>query len=80
MSYTFSTNIPQSAQKISSTQAPIQSNFQAINELIDVNHVGFTDAVNFGKHTYLYVMLSLLSMYLNYMLKKAVFVIHIFSY
>ncbi len=50
--YTFSTNVPQSAQKISATQAPIMSNFQAISELINVNHVGFTDATNFGKHTY----------------------------
>jgi hypothetical protein len=53
MSYTFSTNIPQAAQKINSTQAPIQSNFQAINELITTNHVGFTDPNNSGKHTYL---------------------------
>lgn len=53
MSYTFSTNIPQSAQKISATQGPIQNNFQAISALINQNHVGFTDAVNYGKHTYL---------------------------
>ena len=52
MSYTFSTNIPQSAQKISATQAPIMSNFQAINELINVDHVGFNDAVNYGKHNF----------------------------
>lgn len=53
MSYTFATNIPQASQKISATQGPIQSNFQAISELINVNHVGFTDLVNYGKHTYL---------------------------
>lgn len=53
MSYTFSPNVPLSSQKISSTQAPIQSNFQAINELILTNHVGFIDATNYGKHTYL---------------------------
>lgn len=53
MSYTFSTNIPQSGQKISSTQVPMQSNFQAISELINVNHVGFTDPNNYGMHTYL---------------------------
>ena len=52
MAYTFSTNIPQSAQKVSATQAQIESNFQAIKELINVNHVGFTDAVNYGKHTF----------------------------
>lgn len=53
MSYTFSTNIPQAAQKISSTQVPILSNFQAINELIIENHVGFNDSSDYGKHTYL---------------------------
>jgi hypothetical protein len=50
--FTYSTNVPQSAQKISATQAPIQSNFQAINELFNVNHVGFGDSVNFGKHNF----------------------------
>lgn len=50
--YTFSTNVPQASQNISATQAPILSNFQAINELFNVNHVGFYDATNFGKHTY----------------------------
>lgn len=50
MSYTFSTNVPKSGQLIKATQTPIQSNFQAINELISVNHVGFNDPNNFGKH------------------------------
>lgn len=50
--FTYSTNVPQSSQKISATQAPIQSNFQAINELINVNHIGFNDAINFGKHNF----------------------------
>ena len=53
MSYTFSTNVPQAAQKISATQVPIQSNFQAVNELITTNHVGFTDPDYYGMHTYL---------------------------
>jgi hypothetical protein len=53
MSYTFSTNVPQAAQKISATQVPIQNNFQAVNELIAVNHVGFTDPDYYGMHTYL---------------------------
>ena len=52
MSYTYFTNVPQSTQKISATQAPILSNFEAINELIGVNHVGFTDSINFGKHNF----------------------------
>ena len=50
--YTYSTNVPQAAQKISATQAPIQSNFQAISELLNVNHIGFTDAINYGKHSF----------------------------
>lgn len=49
-SFTFSTNVPRVTQKRSATQAPIQSNFQAISELINVNHVGFNDNVNYGKH------------------------------
>ncbi|CAB4121138.1 hypothetical protein UFOVP9_12 [uncultured Caudovirales phage] len=53
MSYTFSTNVPQAAQKISATQVPIQSNFQAVNEFITTNHVGFTDPDYYGMHTYL---------------------------
>ncbi len=51
--YTFTTHVPQSAQFISTTQRPIESNFQAINEWINVNHVGFSDADNYGKHTFL---------------------------
>jgi hypothetical protein len=50
--YTYSTNVPQSHQKISATQRPIQSNFQAISDIINVNHVGFSDPINYGKHTY----------------------------
>jgi hypothetical protein len=50
--YTFSTNVPQAAQKISATQAPIMNNFQAISELINVNHIGFENASDYGKHTY----------------------------
>ena len=50
--YTFSTSVPQASQTISSTQAPIESNFQAVSTFINANHVGFYDNVNFGKHTY----------------------------
>lgn len=49
---TFSTNVPQAGQKISATQSPIKNNFQAMNELINVNHYGFNDPINYGKHTY----------------------------
>lgn len=50
--YTYTDNTPQSTNRISSTQKPIQSNFQAINELFNVNHVDFNDA-NAGKHKFL---------------------------
>lgn len=50
--YTYSTNVPQANQKISATQAPIMSNFQAISEWANVNHVGFSDSTNYGMHTY----------------------------
>lgn len=50
--YTYTSNTPQPGNKISSTQRPIMTNFQAINEIINVNHVGFND-VNQGKHKFL---------------------------
>lgn len=50
--YTYNATVPQANQLIKVTQAPIESNFEAINELITVNHVGFTDSVNYGKHTF----------------------------
>jgi hypothetical protein len=50
--FTYTPNIPQASQKISATQMPIQNNFSAINELIGINHVGFTDATNYGMHIY----------------------------
>lgn len=42
---------PQAQNPINQTQAPIQTNFQSIRALIDINHVDFADPVNFGKHT-----------------------------
>lgn len=50
--YNYTPNIPQANQLIKATQPPILNNFQAINDLINVNHVGFTDATNYGKHTF----------------------------
>ena len=50
--FRFSSNIPQAPQRIPATQAPILSNFQSVNEYIDVNHVGFTNAVDYGKHNF----------------------------
>jgi len=49
-SYTYTKDIPQGAQKQSVTQAPIQSNFQAIKELVEIDHEAFNLANNFGKH------------------------------
>lgn len=49
--YTFSTNVPQSNQKISATQSSIQSNFQAVSDFLNVNHYGFNDE-NYGNHAY----------------------------
>lgn len=50
--YVYKNNIPQGPNRIPATQKPINSNFQAINEILNVNHVGFNDA-NQGKHKYL---------------------------
>lgn len=50
--FTYNTNVPQASQTIKSTQSPILNNFLAINELISVNHVGFSDSENFGKHNF----------------------------
>jgi hypothetical protein len=50
--YTYTPNVPQPAQGLNTTQNPILNNFQAINELISVNHVGF-NLTNFGKHSLL---------------------------
>lgn len=43
--------VPQSAQKISSTQNPILNNFQSILELLSVNHAPF-NSPDAGKHYY----------------------------
>ncbi len=48
--FSFSTNVPQANQKISATQVPISNNFQAISEWLNINHVGFSDDNNYGKH------------------------------
>jgi hypothetical protein len=44
---------PLATDPINQTQAPIRTNFQSIQQLIDINHVDFSDPVNFGKHTVL---------------------------
>jgi hypothetical protein len=41
---------PLATQQINQTQAPIRTNFQSIEQLVDINHVDFSDPVNYGKH------------------------------
>lgn len=50
--YTYTPNVPQAAQPFNQTQGTILENFQAINELIAVNHVAFNTANDFGKHKF----------------------------
>ncbi len=47
--YTYTSNVPQAATQFNLTQAPILSNFRAINELVAVNHVSFNTINDFGK-------------------------------
>jgi len=51
--YTYTEDVPQASTPFNQTQSPILNNFQAINELINVNHVGFNTANTFGKHNLL---------------------------
>lgn len=48
--YTYTPDVPQGPQGMNVTQPILQNNFQAINELINVNHVGFNTPNDFGKH------------------------------
>ena len=48
--FTYTKDVPQGTQKQSVTQAPIQSNFQAIKELVEIDHEAFNLANNVGKH------------------------------
>jgi len=50
--FTYSANVPQSSQYIRATQQPILNNFQAISEFVNVNHVGFTNSTDYGKHNF----------------------------
>lgn len=49
MSFNYTANIPVSGQSLNVTKNPINSNFQAINQLVAVNHVGF-NLTGLGKH------------------------------
>lgn len=48
----YNQNIPKPGDLISVSQGQILANFQAIQTLIDVNHVDFADAGNMGKHKF----------------------------
>lgn len=48
---TYIPDIPQGTQQINNTTKGIQENFQYINDLIAVNHVGFNTPDIFGNHT-----------------------------
>src|SRR6187402_573926 len=47
--YTFTSDTPQAPNAMNQTAPLIRANFQAINELINVNHVGFNTSDS-GKH------------------------------
>ena len=49
----YDNNTPLATQQINQTQNPILTNFASIQQLIDVNHVGFADPINFGKHFFI---------------------------
>jgi hypothetical protein len=50
--YTFTPTTPQSPNPMNGTQPVILENFQAINEFVNVNHVGFNIS-NTGKHNFI---------------------------
>lgn len=47
----YDNNIVNGPDLLSESQGPMQQNFQAISDLIDVNHIGFNDP-NQGKHKF----------------------------
>lgn len=50
--YVYTPNIPTGPQRLKDSQPLIQANFNAINELIGVNHVDFNTPNTFGKHNF----------------------------
>lgn len=46
----YNPNTPLATNPINQTQAPIQTNFASIMSLIDINHVDFSDPIDYGKH------------------------------
>ena len=49
--FTYQNNIPQASDRLKDSQSDILENFQAIKELIDINHNTFNTA-DFGKHKF----------------------------
>lgn len=52
LSGTYVPNVPQANQQINNTQQPIETNFEDIAELIEVNHIPFNTVDDFGKHNF----------------------------
>lgn len=50
--YTYTATVPDASNPMNETQPLILANFQAINELVSINHVGF-NTTNSGKHNLL---------------------------
>lgn len=50
--YTYTPDTPKGPQAMNNSQTEILANFQAINELINVNHVGFNTPNDTGKHKF----------------------------
>lgn len=48
----YNSAIPQPSNKLRNSQGDLLGNFQAIETLIDVNHVDFSDSTNQGKHNF----------------------------
>ena len=56
MPFTYTPNVPLGTQSVSETQPTINNNFQAISELININHVNFqsvSSSTDFGKHKFI---------------------------
>jgi hypothetical protein len=53
---TYNTNVPQSTDRVSDTQAPILTNFQELNEIYGTDHYDYTtQTANEGFHAYVHL-------------------------
>ena len=54
--YTYTPNVPQGPSAMNTTAVPIRTNFQAIQELLQVNHASWSDtyaSTNLGMHNFI---------------------------